>query len=287
MSNISLDKAKQFEALVVKCLINKYGKILPKNKIELLNSTNFLTEEMLNNVTSKEELQGVIVRAVFRGILNIECKKELTIDGKKELIDYGQDLENELIEYYSNALVQEYGIEINKIDGLSDNIEMVMKLKDKLDEGLDSLVFESDAIKLLNAAQLKDLIEKNDNLAIENYIKEKNDILNAKGQLEQKQLDTLNKELNDKSRLQICYLNGKQYIKYIDKSDKVHLIETKDPLIISKAYKEGLKTYVSSNNLDVDDFFQNLKDINDEIELKTLKEKDLDNATSIFFKTCY
>ena len=49
---------------------------------------------------------------------NIECKKELTIDGKKELIDYGQDLENELIEYYSNALVQEYGIEINKIDGL-------------------------------------------------------------------------------------------------------------------------------------------------------------------------
>lgn len=280
MSNISLDKAKQFEALVVKCLINKYGKILPKNKIELLNSTNFLTEEMLNNVTSKEELQGVIVRAVFRGILNIECKKELTIDGKKELIDYGQDLENELIEYYSNALVQEYGIEINKIDGLSDNLEMVMKLKDKLDDGLDSLVFESDAIKLLNAAQLKDLIEKNDNLAIENYIKEKNDILNAKGQLEQKQLDTLNKELNDKSRLQICYLNGKQYIKYIDKSDKVHLIETKDPLIISKAYKEGLKTYVSSNNLDVDDFFQNLKDINDEIELKTLKEKDLDNATS-------
>lgn len=280
MSNISLDKAKQFEALVVKCLINKYGKILPKNKIELLNSTNFLTEEMLSNVSSKEELQGVIVRSVVKSVLNIECKKALTIEGEKELIDYGQDLENELIEYYSNALVQEYGIEINKIDGLSDNLEMVMKLKDKLDEGLDSLVFKSDAIKLLNAAQLKDLIEKNDNLAIENYIKEKNDILNAKGQLEQKQLDTLNKELNDKSRLQICYLNGKQYIKYIDKSDKVHLIETKDPLIISKAYKEGLKTYVSSNNLDVDDFFQNLKDINDEIELKTLKDKDLDNATS-------
>lgn len=280
MSNISLDKAKQFEALVVKCLINKYGKILPKNKIELLNSTNFLTEEMLSNVSSKEELQGVIVRSVVKSVLNIECKKELSVNGKKEFIDYGNNLENELVEYYSNALAQEYGIEINKIDGLTDNIEMVMKLKDKLDEGLDSLVFESDAIKLLNAAQLKDLIEKNDNLAIENYIKEKNDILNAEGQLEQKQLDTLNKELNDKSRLQICYLNGKQYIKYIDKSDKVHLIETKDPLIISKAYKEGLKTYVSSNNLDVDDFFQNLKDINDEIELKPLKEKDLDNATS-------
>ena len=280
MSNISLDKAKQFEALVVKCLINKYGKILRKNKIELLNSTNFLTEEMLSNVSSKEELQGVIVRSVVKSVLNIECKKELSVNGKKEFIDYGNNLENELVEYYSNALAQEYGIEINKIDGLTDNIEMVMKLKDKLDEGLDSLVFKSDAIKLLNAAQLKDLIEKNDNLAIENYIKEKNDILNAEGQLEQKQLDTLNKELNDKSRLQICYLNGKQYIKYIDKSDKVHLIETKDPLIISKAYKEGLKTYVSSNNLDVDDFFQNLKDINDEIELKSLKEKDLDNATS-------
>lgn len=280
MSNISLDKAKQFEALVVKCLINKYGKILPKNKIELLNSTNFLTEEMLNNVTSKEELQGIIVRAVVKGVLNIECKKELTINGKKELIDYGYDLENELIEYYSDELAQEYGIEINKIDGLTDNIEMVMKLKDKLDEGLDPLVFESDAIKILNKAQIQDLINKNDSLAIEKYVKEKNEVLNAKGQLEQKQLDTLNKELSDRSRLQIVYLNGKQHIKYVDKNDKVHLIETKDPQIISKAYKEGLKSYVSSNKLDVDDFFQNLKDINDEITLKTLDEKDLDKSTS-------
>lgn len=277
MSNISLDKAKQFEALVVKCLINKYGKILPKNKIELLNSTNFLTEEMLSNVTSKEELQGIIVRAVVKGVLNIECKKELTIDGKKELIDYGYDLENELIEYYSDELAQEYGIEINKIDGLTDNI---VKLKDKLDEGLDPLVFESDAIKILNKAQIQDLINKNDNLAIEKYVKEKNEVLNAKGQLEQKQLDTLNKELSDRTRLQIVYLNGKQHIKYVDRNDKVHLIETKDPQIISKAYKEGLKSYVSSNKLDVDDFFQNLKDINDEITLKTLDEKDLDKSTS-------
>lgn len=280
MSNISLDKAKQFEALVVKCLINKYGKLLPKNKIELLNSTDFLTEEMLSNVTSKEELQGIIVRAVVKGVLNIECKKELTIDGKKELIDYGYDLENELIEYYSDALAQEYGIQINKIDGLTDNIEMVMKLKDKLDEGLDPLVFESDAIKLLNKAQIQDLINKNDSLAIEKYAKEKNEVLKAKGQLEQKQLDTLNKELSDRTRLQIVYLNGKQYIKYVDKNDKVHLIETKDPQIISEAYKEGLKSYVSSNKLDVDDFFQNLKDINDEITLKTLDEKDLDKSTS-------
>ena len=104
MSNISLDKAKQFEALVVKCLINKYGKILPKNKIELLNSTNFLTEEMLSNVSSKEELQGVIVRSVVKSVLNIECKKELSVNGKKEFIDYGNNLENELVEYYSNAL---------------------------------------------------------------------------------------------------------------------------------------------------------------------------------------
>ena len=38
MSDITLDKVKQFESLVIKCLLSKYGSNLPQNKIELLNS---------------------------------------------------------------------------------------------------------------------------------------------------------------------------------------------------------------------------------------------------------
>ena len=43
---------------------------------------------------------------------------------------------------------------------------MVKKLKDRLDNGLDKMIFESDAIKILDAAGLQELIEQNDNLAI-------------------------------------------------------------------------------------------------------------------------
>ena len=35
MSDITLDKVKQFESLVIKCLLSKYGSNLPQNKIEL------------------------------------------------------------------------------------------------------------------------------------------------------------------------------------------------------------------------------------------------------------
>ena len=280
MSDITLDKVKQFESLVIKCLLSKYGSNLPQNKIELLNSSNFVTSEMITGVSSIEEIQGLVIRNVIKNVIDVTCTKELLVDGDKVLLPYGEDLENGLIEYYTEQLASKYNIKINEIDGLSDNIEMIRKLNERLDNGLDKIVFESDAIKLLNSAQLQELIDKNDNLAIERYVKQKDAILNADSQLKQEQLDTINGELSDKSRLQIVYLNGKQHIKYVDKNGDVHLIETKDPQIISKAYKEKMTTFNASNMLDVDDFFEELKDINDEIELKPLEDKDLDTMTS-------
>lgn len=280
MSDISLNKVKQFESLIIKCLIIKYGSNLPQNKIELLNSSNFITPEMINGISTSNEIQGTIIREIIKNVIDITCEKELIIDGNKISITYGEDLEIGLIEYYSEQLASEYNIKINEIEGLSNNLEMVKKLKDRLDNGLDKMIFESDAIKILDAAGLQELIEQNDNLAIERYVKEKEDILNTNGELEQKQLDTINNELSDKSRLQIVYLNGKQHIKYVDKKGEVHLIETKDPQIISKAYKEKMTSFKSSNVLDVDDFFEELKDINDEIVLNTLEDKDLNKITS-------
>ena len=280
MSDITLDKVKQFESLVIKCLLSKYGSNLPQNKIELLNSSNFVTSEMITGVSSIEEIQGLVIRNVIKNVIDVTCTKELLVDGDKVLLPYGEDLENGLIEYYTEQLASKYNIKINEIDGLSDNIEMIRKINERLDNGLDKIVFESDAIKLLNSAQLQELIDKNDNLAIERYVKQKDAILNADSQLKQEQLDTINGELSDKSRLQIVYLNGKQHIKYVDKNGDVHLIETKDPQIISKAYKEKMTTFNASNMLDVDDFFEELKDINDEIELKPLEDKDLDTMTS-------
>lgn len=280
MSDISLNKVKQFESLIIKCLIIKYGSNLPQNKIELLNSSNFITPEMINGISTSNEIQGTIIREIIKNVIDITCEKELIIDGNKISITYGEDLEIGLIEYYSEQLASEYNIKINEIEGLSNNLEMVKKLKDRLDNGLDKMIFESDAIKILDAAGLQELIEQNDNLAIERYVKEKEDILNTTGELEQKQLDTINSELSDKSRLQIVYLNGKQHIKYVDKKGEVHLIETKDPQIISKAYKEKMTSFKSSNVLDVDDFFEELKDINDEIVLNTLEDKDLNKITS-------
>ena len=280
MSNISLEKARQFESLVIKCMLSKYGSNLPQNKIELLNSSNFITLEMLSGVSSVEEIQGIITRTVVRNVINVTCRKELLVDDELTLLPYGEDLENQLIEYYTEKLATEYNIKINKIDGLSDNLDMIKKLYEKLDNGLDKMVFESDAIKILNEAQLQELIDENDNLAIERYVKQKETILNADSNLNQNELDTINAELSDKSRLQIVYLNGKQFIKYVDKKDEVHLTETKDPQIISKAYKEGITKFNASNKLDVDDFFEELKDINDEIELEPLEDKNLENISS-------
>ena len=144
MSDISLNKVKQFESLIIKCLIIKYGSNLPQNKIELLNSSNFITPEMINGISTSNEIQGTIIREIIKNVIDITCEKELIIDGNKISITYGEDLEIGLIEYYSEQLASEYNIKINEIEGLSNNLEMVKKLKDRLDNGLDKMIFESD-----------------------------------------------------------------------------------------------------------------------------------------------
>lgn len=278
MNEETLNKIKQFESLIIKCLLNKYGKNLPQDKVELLNSSNFLTEDVIKNSTNDAELRGNIIRNVVKNVIDVTCEKTLLVDNVETIIPYGDYLEIGLIEYYSQELADTYGIDINKIDGLENNVEMIKQIKEKLDNGLDSMVFKSDAIKILGACEIKELIDKNDNLAIEEYIKNKESIINASGELDQKQLDTINQELSDKSRLQIVYLNGKQHIKYIDLNDKVHLIESKDPALISKAYKETIVN--GSTTIDVDKLFENLNAINNEINLTTIDQKNLDSVTS-------
>lgn len=278
MNEETLNKIKQFESLIIKCLLNKYGKNLPQDKVELLNSSNFITEEVIKNSSSDAELRGNIIRNVVKNVIDVTCEKSLLVDNVEIIIPYGDYLEVGLIEYYSQELAETYGIDINKIEGLENNVEMIKQIKEKLDNGLDSMVFKSDAIKILGACEIKELIDKNDNLAIEEYIKNKESIINASGELDQKQLDTINQELSDKTRIQIVYLNGKQHIKYIDLNDQVHLIESKDPALISKAYKETIVN--GSVTIDVDKLFENLNAINNEINLTTIDQKDLDSVTS-------
>ena len=149
MPRITLDKLKQFESLIKKCLVAKYGKYLPQDKVTLLNSTSFVNEDILKNVNSVETAQGNTIRAVLGGIIDVRCTKEIKIDEKLESIDYGSYLQDGLIEYYTQELANKYHLRVDDKPELKDNLDMIVALKNRLDEeNFNEMAFTKNAVEL-------------------------------------------------------------------------------------------------------------------------------------------
>lgn len=280
---VSLEKAKEFEALVKKVLIEKYGKMLPSDKITLLNTTEFLDESIIK--ANPNEVYGIVIRKVVGSVIDVTCEKELNVseDEAKTLL-YGEYLEEGLIEFYSRKIVEKFPITLDDKPELKGNLEMVQKLYEKLGDGLDEKVFNGNALEILDTAKLEELIIESDNQAIESYL---NSLNNAKGIGESKEevapVNGNGETLDAEGRVQIVYLNGVQYVKYVDKEDKVHLVETNDSKHVSEVYKKTMLDLKPGDTLDAEAFFNELTsyipetnlDVKEDIKTSSLNSEEV------------
>lgn len=280
---ISLEKAREFESLVKRVLISKYGKMLPSDKITLLNTTEFLDESIIK--ADPSNVYGEVIRKVVGSVIDITCTKELYIseDESKDII-YGEYLEEGLIEFYSRKIAEKFNLNLEDKPELKDNLDMVQKLYEKLGEGLDEKVFSEDALEILDAAELEELITECDNQAIESYL---NNLSTAKGIGEVKdEVTPINGKgdvLDEEGRVQIVYLNGVQYIKYIDKEEQVHLVETNDSKHVSEVYRKTILGLNPGDKLDAEAFFKELTsyipetnlDVKEDIKTSSLNNEEV------------
>ncbi len=280
---ISLEKAREFESLVKRVLISKYGKMLPSDKITLLNTTEFLDESIIK--ADPSNVYGEVIRKVVGSVIDVTCTKELYIseDESKDII-YGEYLEEGLIEFYSRKIAEKFNLNLEDKPELKDNLDMVQKLYEKLGEGLDEKVFSEDALEILDAAELEELITECDNQAIESYL---NNLSTAKGIGEVKdEVTPINGKgdvLDEEGRVQIVYLNGVQYIKYVDKEDQVHLVETNDSKHVSEVYRKTILGLNPGDKLDAEAFFKELTsyipetnlDVKEDIKTSSLNNEEV------------
>lgn len=280
---ISLEKAREFESLVKRVLISKYGKMLPSDKITLLNTTEFLDESIIK--ADPSNVYGEVIRKVVGSVIDITCTKELYIseDEAKDII-YGEYLEEGLIEFYSRKIAEKFNLNLEDKPELKDNLDMVQKLYEKLGEGLDEKVFSEDALEILDAAELEELITECDNQAIESYL---NNLSTAKGIGEVKdEVTPINGKgdvLDEEGRVQIVYLNGVQYIKYVDKEEQVHLVETNDSKHVSEVYRKTILGLNPGDKLDAEAFFKELTsyipetnlDVKEDIKTSSLNNEEV------------
>lgn len=280
---ISLEKAREFESLVKRVLMSKYGKMLPSDKITLLNTTEFLDESIIK--ADPSNVYGEVIRKVVGSVIDITCTKELYIseDEAKDII-YGEYLEEGLIEFYSRKIAEKFNLNLEDKPELKDNLDMVQKLYEKLGEGLDEKVFSEDALEILDAAELEELITECDNQAIESYL---NNLSTAKGIGEVKdEVTPINGKgdvLDEEGRVQIVYLNGVQYIKYVDKEEQVHLVETNDSKHVSEVYRKTILGLNPGDKLDAEAFFKELTsyipetnlDVKEDIKTSSLNNEEV------------
>lgn len=273
-----LNKYKQFESQLKAYLIQEFGKFLPEDKISLLNNTDYVTKNY-NKDLSEEENHGKITRGMLKDVINIECSKVIEVEEGVSLpIQYGKNLETALIEYYAQNLSQKYGFNINEIPELKNDLETIKLLNQKLDSTFDPTVFNSDAVKLLDTANIKELIEKYDSDAIKEYFEKNKKVSSQVGGTNKEEENELMKENSDRENsVQIVWLNGKKYIKYIDQKGTVSLTEIIDQGQTENFYKRKLAELKPGEKLDPEKFKHELSEIMGDITLTETSDVDKDN----------
>ena len=273
-----LNKYKQFESQLKAYLIQEFGKFLPEDKISLLNNTDYATKNY-NKDLSEEENHGKITRSMLKDVINIECSKVIEVEEGVSLpIQYGKNLETALIEYYAQNLSQKYGFNINEIPELKNDLETIKLLNQKLDSTFDPTVFNSDAVKLLDTANIKELIERYDSDAIKEYFEKNKKVSSQVGGTNKEEENELMKENSDRENsVQIVWLNGKKYIKYIDQKGTVSLTEIIDQGQTENFYKRKLAELKPGEKLDPEKFKHELSEIMGDITLTETSDVDKDN----------
>lgn len=276
---VTLDMAKELEAQIKLILMNLYGKILPSDKVTLLNSTEFIDEEIIKG-NSRTVINNVI-RKITGSVIDVTCTKELEVteDNYKEVL-YGEFLNQGLVEYYSQKIAEKLNINLDEKPEFKENLEAVKALYDKLGDGLDEKVFTENAMELLGDAKLEELVTKCDNNAIEEYLMS---LENAKGALDPEEIAPENGnvgKIDEEGRVQIVYLDGKQYIKYVDKNNETHLVESNDSKHVSEVYKRTMMNLNPGDKLDQEAFFKELTSYIPETELNVKEDIKTDSLNN-------
>lgn len=272
MDNLdTLNRLKQFESLMKQNLIIKFGPFLSDNKIALLNFQSFVDEDIIGKCDNNEDkMRELIVRTLLDNILDIRCKKDLEINGKVETISYGDLLQEILVSYYTKSIADSYQFTAG---GLSD--EELMKitlLKNELGDDFDKIVLNNDANTLLAIAGNGDLIKEADNDAIKRYTENLN-----KNEKVDTEREEVKESFENKGQINIVYLNGRQYVKYIDSDVVVHLVETEHTNdLVSKVYKDKIKDVGPNGRINPEDFFNELTSFVNEENLTATEDVNLD-----------
>ena len=148
MLNDIIDRLKQFEVILKKCILDRFGNNLSENKKQILNTTNYVDDNIMAGLKTGNEIQGRILRYMLDSIIDFKCNKDFILkDGSTETVLYGEDIEIEIIEMYATEIAQKYKF---NIDFTTLSLEKAKAIKEGLGEAFDYNILNLNALTILD-----------------------------------------------------------------------------------------------------------------------------------------
>lgn len=147
-------KLLEFEKILKKCIIDRFHDILPQNKIDIINNTEYLNQNELSKLSSAMEIQGKILKDMLDSIIDIKFIKDVPIDDfTQTYILFAEDIETDIIEYYSKDISVKYKFNVNFT---KNDFPYANEIKALLGDDFDYVMFNKNTEDLLNDERLKD-----------------------------------------------------------------------------------------------------------------------------------
>lgn len=272
---VTLEMARQLEAQVKLTIIKLYDKLLPSDKKEFLENTEFVDEKTIKG--NPKTIINNIIRKIMSNVIDVTCVKDLEIDEETMSVTYGKFLNHGLVEFYSKKVAHELKINLDEKEKFKENVEVVNKLYEELGDRLDTLVFNFDTLRILEESEDESLTTLLDKKAIEEFKKKNKKIKKNKIDNEDLKEDL---EQKKEERIQIVYIDGKQHIKYVDKKGKAHLVETNESKHVSEVYKRAIMNLKPGEKIDAEELFKELTSYIPEIDLNVKEDIKTDSLNS-------
>ncbi len=276
---ISKERLKEFESVIKKYILFRFQKFLPESSVILLNNNDYTNIDYNQENLTEIDAKCDMIRNMLYDIISITCELNVEVSKNhfKDVI-YGEHLENGLIEYYALEVAKANGLDLKINPDNKEDLAMVLEIYRVLNNKLDSMTFTSNAIEILEAANIDDIIELNDKYAIDEYINaetitklkgiSKEDQEEAKKKEEElkkvevgskEETEQMNKEFAVDGVLQIIYANGKRKVKYTDEHNVTHLLNVDDAYALSDIYRREFTQTKKGGPIDSKKVFEELK----------------------------
>lgn len=147
-------KLLEFEKILKKCIIDRFHDILPQNKIDIINNTEYLNQNELSKLSSAMEIQGKVLKDMLDSIIDIKFIRDVPIDDfTQTYILFAEDIETDIIEYYSKDISVKYKFNVNFT---KNDFPYANEIKALLGDDFDYVMFNKNTEDLLNDERLKD-----------------------------------------------------------------------------------------------------------------------------------